>query len=798
MSYLMQPYLNQRTMVLRSALVDNTATSWSVTGDGTTNTFEQAGKSKWWGNSEKFHDFEGSGTLHGKSMIKRFRLNEEKDTESNGTIFINFDIRDVNPYFMGQKNYTLKLVINDNYEVNLRTDQDRPDSGLTDGGIRWEKDDGDRHFNHGPEGLQYQDVVNYRIAMPYDVAYDTKHKDNYQNELIKVELKAIGINGSDHSFMLDNFVITEQEQNTITDEIQTHTFDVGAHDYERRHGWVGNQKEGINLSSIKKLKFGDSDETYMLVGANDTVVTQTFTRDPNRASEFNGIRIDFDMFELDSWDNEKFYITINDHEIELGTFNYKLTEEGGYDNREDWIHWKRTDYDMMQPTAGTSGHWKDQKHTYSIFVHDEFLKLSSSSYPDGFNEDELTIEFSSNLSTPLLNNTESWAIDNFQIYNHEDTKYFFKNSEVEALKDYIQGKKGDISVGDSVKEITPSEMQEGDFYQVADRISEHLKDLGGIFRQVTILADGKSFMKEAQEGAETVFSDLKNLALEAENLMNITSSRYEHYAKVLWIEADEGDGPKDSGHLIGNLIAATFAVAAVAVSAFLTAGTTAAAALPILGGIGSLSAATYALISQRTDLTDDFIETYTKQLEALENATGIFENVVEAQKMFEPAEGVNYEQFDKLLIAVDTNINRLSDMVANIQLASALVEWKELNYGGQWKEENSKSGLSFGDTYAIGNPEGKFIHTSPPGLGFDVDSTLLSRKTQEKGDRVTVTEDWRVKVQSSDEIKLMFPGDNGDFESNELVYDFRRRKYYDDNEEVFRSNHFFDYDELFS
>jgi hypothetical protein len=284
-------------------------------------------------------------------------------------------------------------------------------------------------------------------------------------------------------------------------------------------------------------------------------------------------------------------------------------------------------------------------------------------------------------------------------------------------------------------------------------------------------------MKEAQEGAETVFSDLKNLALEAENLMNITSSRYEHYAKVLWIEADEGDGPKDSGHLIGNLIAATFAVAAVAVSAFLTAGTTAAAALPILGGIGSLSAATYALISQRTDLTDDFIETYTKQLEALENATGIFENVVEAQKMFEPAEGVNYEQFDKLLIAVDTNINRLSDMVANIQLVTAFMDWQKTGSAG-------KSGLSFGDTDAISNSPAT-SHNQTPGLGFDVEAQLLETRkvwVNTEGYTVVPGEDrvqtWEIKI-SSDERKLMFPGDSDQFGESTLHYEFERFLDYD-------------------
>jgi hypothetical protein len=771
MSYLMQPYLNQRTMVLRSALVDNTATSWSVTGDGTTNTFEQAGKSKWWGNSEKFHDFEGSGTLHGKSMIKRFRLNEDKDTESNGTIFINFDIRDVNPYFMGQKNYTLKLVINDNYEVNLRTDQDRPDSGLTDGGIRWEKDDGAMSYNVSPTNIWQvweQATVNYRIAVPYDVAYDTKHKDNYQNELIKVELKATEEDGSDHSFMLDNFVITEQEKNTITDEILTHNFDVGAYDNERRQGWVGYQKDGINLSSIKKLRYGESNETNMLVGANDTVVTQTFTRDTN----LDGIRIDFDMFELDSWDNEKFYITINDQEIELGKFYYKTTEEGGFDRNSDWIQWQRTDTPDMYDVLNSSTSWKDQKHIYSIFVHNEFFEKYNKP------TDEVEIKFSSDLSTPLSHNTESWAIDNFQIRNHKDDNYFFDSEGVEVITIDIKGNIDSMKSNDEVKQLT--DLDSKSFEQVAALVSDELATLQSQLKDVRNAGSKKGFMKLVQETIGITSNEPENLAISSTEWMDLVTDRYEHYAKVLWKKAFEYEEPGEFNFLIINLIASIVSVVAAGVTSVISAGTTIPMALVSIGAAATnLAAATNAMLEQREDVSDVDYKTYTGQIDALESAAGVFGNLIEAHSKAENDLNVidDSPHFDILAVSVENNINRLSDMVANIQLVTAFMDWQKTGSAG-------KSGLSFGDTDAISNSPAT-SHNQTPGLGFDVEAQLLETRkvwVNTEGYTVVPGEDrvqtWEIKI-SSDERKLMFPGDSDQFGESTLHYEFERFLDYD-------------------
>ncbi|MDB2579632.1 hypothetical protein N9Y00_11540, partial [Tateyamaria sp.] len=618
------------------------------------------------------------------------------------------------------------------------------------------------------EGLHYQDAFNYRIAMQYDVAYDTMHTDNDQNELIKVELKATEEDGSDHSFMLDNFVITEQEQNTITDEILTHNFDVGAHDNERRQGWVGNQKDGINLSSIKKLRYWESNETNMLVGANDTVVTQTFTRDTN----LDGIRIDFDMFELDSWDNEKFYITINDHEIELGTFNYKLTVEGGFDRYSDWIQWQRTDTSEMYDVENSSTSWKDQKHVYSIFVHNKFFEKYDKP------TDKVEIKFSSDLSTPLSHNTESWAIDNFQIRNYSHDEYFFDSSEVRKIKNVVQGNINSMHSSNAVKLISGTDLATKSFKDVAELVSVELSSLESQFESVTTEGSDKSFMNLAHETVGYTNSDPEKLATASKAWMDLVTGRYEHYAEVLWKEAFEYEEPGDAGFLIFNLIASVVSIVAAGVSAVISAGTTApAAGVAIAAAATNLAAATHAMLTQRKDLADVDYKTYAGQIDALENTTGIFTNLIEAHSEANPDKN-EYDEFDALADSVINNINTLSDMVANIQLATAFVDWQK-------NGSASKSGLSFGNTFAIGSPP-EHYHDQTPGLGFDVQATHIDTIPLWKssdGYTPVLSEDrielWDVKISSNDDRKLMFPEVKNPSDVSIFHYKFERIVDYD-------------------
>jgi hypothetical protein len=564
-------------------------------------------------------------------------------------------------------------------------------------------------------------------------------------------------------------------QNTITDQLQTHNFDVSSDETANRQGWVGNEdpNSSEDMSSIEKLKYGQSNETNMLVGAKGTVVTQIFTRESND-NELNGIRIDFDMFELDSWDNEKFYITINDHEIELGTFNSALTVEGGFDRYSDWIQWQRTDTSEMYDVENSNPTWKDQKHVYSIFVHNKFFEKYDKP------TDKVEIKFSSDLSTELSDNTESWAIDNFQIRNYSHDAYFFDSDEVIDIKNVIDNNIANMRSGTEVKLISETDLATKNFNQVAELVHDELKILQSQLQSVTTAGSDKSFMKVTQETVEDASSAPENLAIASKEWMDLVTGRYEHYAKVLWKEASEYEEPGDAGFLIFNLIASVVSIVAAGVSAVITAGTTApAAGLAIGAAAGNLAAATHAMLAQRRDLADVDYETYAGLIDALENSTGVFTNLIEAHSEAEndPFEG-DFDEFDQLADSVLNNISKLSDMVANVQLATAFVDWQK-NDGA------ADSGLSFGNTFALGSPP-EFYHDQTPGLGFDVKAELKETKTHWKssdGHTPVRSEDkiqlWQVTISSNANRKLMFPGDEDQFYESKLEYKFDRYLDYD-------------------
>ena len=558
-------------------------------------------------------------------------------------------------------------------------------------------------------------------------------------------------------------------QNTITDQIQTHNFDVSSDETANRQGWVGNKdpNNGKDMSSIKVLKYGQSDTTNMLVGAKGTVVTQTFTRESND-NDLNGIRIDFDMFELDTWDNEKFYITINDHEIELGTFNSALTVEGGFDRYSDWIQWQRTDTSEMYNVTNSNPMWKDQKHVYSIFVHNEFFEKYNKP------TDKVEIKFSSDLSTALSENTESWAIDNFQIRNYSDDEYFFDSDEVKNIENVIETNISDIVSTEGV--ISGTVLATKSFNEVAELVSAELSSLQSQLQSVTNAGSDKSFMKLAQETVGYTSSDLEDLAIVSKKWMDLLTGRYEHYAKVLWKEASEYEEPGDAGFLIFNLIGSVVSIVAAGVSAVLSAGTTTPmAVVAISAAATNLAASTHAMLTQRKDLADVDYKTYAGQIDALENATGVFGNLIEAHS---EAESDSYDEFDDLAVSVVNNISKLSDMVANIQLATAFVDWQKTGSA-------SNSGLSFGNTFALGSPPEDY-HDQTPGLGFDVQAILRKTKVVWKsGEGYTPvhsedrTQHWEVTISSNADRKLMFPGDKDQFNNSILHYKFERNLDYD-------------------
>jgi hypothetical protein len=185
----------------------------------------------------------------------------------------------------------------------------------------------------------------------------------------------------------------------------------GAND---RNDWVGGVLEAENTKNEQK--------NYMMKGSYNQAINTGEARDINKNAHITktfdldgvdtGVYFRFNMYEFDSWDNEDFYMSINNEYIHLGRFARHYEKEGYFDSKDDGVYWVRDDSPEEHINQQTI--WKDQKHYYEVYITPDYLKENT-------NGEELTIGFASKLGGQRTNlqgaidNDESWGIDNFAI-----------------------------------------------------------------------------------------------------------------------------------------------------------------------------------------------------------------------------------------------------------------------------------------------------------------------------------------------------------------------------------------------
>ena len=742
MSYLMQPYLNQRTMVLRSALVDNTATSWSVTGDGTTNTFEQAGTSQWWGNSQKDYDLQGSGVLRGESMIKRFRLNQEEDAETEGAILIDFDIKlkYVWPVEFLYR-YNLELIINDNYTVNLRSEQHSigkgPASGQTDTGISWQKNY-DYKINGDYLGYVKQLTSNYTISIPYEVAYDTKYKDPHQNDLIKVNLESTREDGSPKKFMLDNFVIAEKIINhDITDVFSTDEFHAQFHS-----GWNGGE---IKL-------FGDTEKMANLVIGKDVGSNKTFQRtvSVNEQGDVtsDGVIINFEMYELDdSNPNDTFYISINGITIPLGNFFSEHNFEDHIDRERDGIQWKRYDSESNH-LQGSDPNIIDQQHGFKIFVSNKFL---DENLVDN-QENKVKIEFSTNSPDELDNddfNEKTVAISNFNIKNgtldgNDLDDFFVSTAEIGGLNAALE------KLGNGI-DINFSEELES---TIANFMNIKIDDFNDEIKSIHSTLKGRSLERFTDQ-------NIQDLVENANKGFDNAIADFENIASVYWqVLFHEGD-PDGYDTSFVNLL-----TTAISFATSLSSATSADGIVNRAAVIGANAVLVNSLVNAGADMKLDLEEiTDLSVIADVENFSDVLQKILaEADVRAPESENDSGGGLRSLVNEYKVKLYDLQEavvsMAANLHLAAAIHEWKTKSYhfgqDGMYKDEDMESGLKIFDNAGIES------------LGFSVVEEYLGENPQyNEYDRYKMTI-------RSDDVSMLLPDG-----SDELSYRYQEHTWID-------------------
>ncbi|MDG1336737.1 MAG: hypothetical protein P8P53_11995 [Tateyamaria sp.] len=93
-------------------------------------------------------------------------------------------------------------------------------------------------------------------------------------------------------------------------------------------------------------------------GGQDVTVGATFSKYDLK----HGGEITFDFYELDSWDNEEFNVTVNGHRLSLGTFAHDR-DEGTQSGHSDGLSWS---YETTILARDNYGSWADALHDVTI------------------------------------------------------------------------------------------------------------------------------------------------------------------------------------------------------------------------------------------------------------------------------------------------------------------------------------------------------------------------------------------------------------------------------------------------
>jgi hypothetical protein len=262
-------------------------------------------------------------------------------------------------------------VIVNGKEVSLGTFYVYADEGDRTGntdGITWEFTS-DSATNYG--GSHWVDQKHY-VTMNVPKAYLDFNRVTFEFDA------KLNSGVSDESYALDNVSVAGIQSKSIT--VANETYDFGA------FGWSINQTDADDdLAGTAVLG--------RFTGSQD--VEKTF----DLPGDTEGIRVEFDFLENDSWNNENFSVYLNGLQVDLGNFNFR-NDEGNRSGSQNGVSWTTTS--QGAPTDNAFGGYDDQVH-----------RVVLTSTVAALTGDELTVKFDATLNSNV--NNESYGIDNFLV-----------------------------------------------------------------------------------------------------------------------------------------------------------------------------------------------------------------------------------------------------------------------------------------------------------------------------------------------------------------------------------------------
>jgi hypothetical protein len=254
-------------------------------------------------------------------------------------------------------------------------------SGVTADEIAWSYTSAPREYLSNTAGW-YDQVHNVTLIVPRTALTGSDITVKFDARLNSGE--------NDESYGIDNLIIMA---NTVAAPAPARDdlIDFFREDFENGAlGWSNNNTDA--LSGVGKV-LGRFD------GSQD--VSKTF----DVPADVEGYNISFDFLELDSWDNESFFVYVDNKPVDLGSFHV-YSNEVNDDNSGitgDGIEWVRASStrEQISGTAGSSN-WTDQIHHINLWVP-----------RDAVSGNQMTVRFDARINSGVSD--ESYAIDNFVI-----------------------------------------------------------------------------------------------------------------------------------------------------------------------------------------------------------------------------------------------------------------------------------------------------------------------------------------------------------------------------------------------
>ena len=196
------------------------------------------------------------------------------------------------------------------------------------------------------------------------------------------------------SWGIDNIKITKNRQWSNAPVLNYENFE----ESDARNGW---EKEKDGLLDVTIDNSG-TELGKFLGRLGGTSGEQGYSKTYNFGMQHAGktVNIEFDMYEIDSWDNEYFRVFVNDIKVDDDQLN----------------HWTTTGEAIKENIFHTTMQYPDEKHQYSI---DAIVD----------NNGQVKLGFGSTLDSGI--DDESWGIDNIKMIQGDDWQDIIINENFE-------------------------------------------------------------------------------------------------------------------------------------------------------------------------------------------------------------------------------------------------------------------------------------------------------------------------------------------------------------------------------